>query len=37
VAARLVETAPTARPELISRIERVFIEFPCRGVVWRSG
>jgi hypothetical protein len=37
VAARLVVTTPTARPELINRIERVFIEFPCLGVVWRSG
>jgi hypothetical protein len=27
VAAWLVEIAPTARPELISRIEMVFIEF----------
>jgi len=37
VAARLVVTAPIARPELTNRIERVFIECPCRGVVWRSG
>jgi hypothetical protein len=33
VAAWLVEIAPTARPELISRIEMVFIEF-FLVVVW---